>query len=146
MMADMVLALPPKYWESPPDRTMFVEMFPKGVPEDFVSISTGGAQNDFDVLRLNGSSIAITVGDGENPDYAASINTSGRNLEVLRRSVDGWEDVTRAVLPRSIRPDEHAKVYPDGRLVVSDASGTAVSTLRYDGSAFKPNAESGPRE
>lgn len=139
MMADMLLALPEKYWESAPDRTMLDQMFPKGVPEDFVSISTGGAQNDFDVLRLNGSSIAIAVGDGENPDYAGSINSVGRNLEVLRRSVDGWEDVTRTVLPRPIRPDEHAKVYPDGRLVVSDASGTTLWTLRYDGSAFKPN-------
>jgi len=140
-MADMLIALPSKYWESPPNKTRLLEMFPNGVPEDFVSISTGGAQNDLYVLRLNGSSIAITVGEGENPDYAASINARGRNLEVLRRSVNGWEDITRSVLLRPIRPDEYAQVYPDGRLVVSDASGTAVSTLRYDGSSFKPNAE-----
>jgi len=140
-MADMLLALPLKYWESPPHRTMLVKKFPKGVPEDFVSISTGGAQNDFDVLRLNGSIVAITVGDGENPDYATTINAKGRNLEVLRRSVSGWDDITSAVLPRSIRPNEVAKVYPDRRLVVSDARGTAVATWRYDGTAFIPNAE-----
>lgn len=142
-MVGMLLALPSKYWESPPTETRLVEMFPKGVPENFVSISTGGAQNDFDVLRLNGSSIAITVGAGENPDYAASINPRGRNLEVLRRNVNGWEDITHTVLPRSIRHNEVAKLYPDGRLVVSDTSGTLVTTLRYDGTGFKPNAEQG---
>ena len=140
-MVDMLLTLPSKYWESPPTRTRLVEMFPKGVPENFVTISTGGAQNDFDVLRLNSSSIAITVGDGENPDYAASINPRGRNLEVLRRNVNGWEDITHTVLPRSIRHNEVAKLYLDRKLVVSDASGTPVTTLRYDGSVFKPNAE-----
>lgn len=141
-MEDMLIALPPKYWESPPSRTRIAEMFPNGVSEDFVLISTGGAQNDLYVLRLNSSSIAITVGDGENPDHAATINAKGRNLEVLRRSFNSWEDITPIVLRRPVGPDEHAKVYPDGRLVVFDASGTPVSTLRYDGTAFTPIAES----
>ena len=137
-MTDLLLKLPSKFWESKPTRTGLAKMFPDGVPEEFVSISTGGAQNDLDVLRLDGSSIAITAGYGENPDHATSINKSGRNLEVLRRTAKGWEDITDKVLRDPIGSNQVAKLYSHGRLVVSDTSRNTQATFRYNGTAFMP--------
>ncbi|MCX6864692.1 MAG: hypothetical protein NTV46_00485 [Verrucomicrobia bacterium] len=140
-MVDMLVALPMKFWESPPSVAEFKRMFPKGVPEDFVAISTGGAQNDINVLRLDECSIAIAVGQGENPDYASTINPIGRNLEVLRRSTDGWTDITKAVLPCHLRANEKAQLYRNGLLVITDASDAPLRTFRYDGTQFTPKAE-----
>lgn len=140
-MEDMLAALPMKFWESPPSRVRLKLVFPKGVPEDYAAISGGGAQNDLDVLRLDGCSIAIAVGEGENPDYGASINPIGRNLEVLRRSPDGWTDITGKVLPRKLGANEKVQLHREGRLVITDTMNVPVELLRYNGTAFIPSAE-----
>jgi len=137
-MADLLLKLPSKFWETKPTRAGLEKMFPDGVSEEYVSISIGGAQNDFDVLRLDGSSIAIAVGYGENPDHAASINKRGRNLEVLRRSANGWEDITEKVLRYPIGSNQVAMLYSHGRLVVLDMSRNTQATFRYNGTTFMP--------
>ncbi len=141
-MSDLLLALPNKYWESPPLRNNLLQEFPAGVPEEFVMISGGGAQNELTIYRMDGATIAIAMGDGENPDYASTINPVGRNFEVLRRGSHGWEEITKKVIPRGFDASTEAILYPGGKLQVVPKDGEGpILNLVYNGKRFVPALE-----
>ena len=100
-MAEMLPALSNDYWEiNPEHRAGFIaEQFPKGMPDDFVSIEGSGAQADIQALRLDPCTLAIVSGTQRHMRFADGDHQIGFTIEILRRTDDGWQDLTPAVFP-----------------------------------------------
>ena len=137
-MAEMLPALSNDYWEiNPEHRAGFIaEQFPKGMPDDFVSIEGSGAQADIQALRLDPCTVAIVSGTQRHMRFADGDHQIGFTIEILRRTDDGWQDLTPAVFPFPVPPHGNIELNADGTVLVSDEHRKASQKFRFDGERF----------
>ena len=125
------------YWEGTA-AYYFVDQYPNGVPEDYFSIIGEGAQADFQAIRLDGMTLAIRMGSVANQDSPGSPPPPSR-LDILRRTDDGWSNITIRVLPPWALKVTASRLNKNGTITVWSTKG--VRTIRFDGIRFIEVAE-----
>lgn len=137
-MAELLQALSKRYWEiGETNRARFMaEQYPAGLPENYVSLTGIGAQPDLQILRLDPSTLAIVDGSGVSREFPDGEHQFGYQVTVLRRSADGWEDLTAAVFPFPIPPHGNIDLSSDGFVVVTDEHRKYARKYRFDGRCF----------
>ena len=138
----MLPVLSSSYWEIDPKyRADFIaEQYPAGVPEDFVSLTGSGAQADLQILRLDSSTLAVVAGSGRAMPFPDGHHQIGYDITILRRTANGWHDLTRAVFPFPISPYCNVTLSSDGSVVVTDEHGKNSKKYRFDGKRFTKSA------
>ena len=137
-MAEMLPALSNAYWEiNPEHRAGFIaEQFPSGVPDDYVNLVGAGAQADIQALRLDRCTVAVVSGTQRHMRFADGDHQIGFTIEILRRTDNGWQDLTSAVFPFPVPPHGNIELNPDGTVLVSDEHRKGSQKFRFDGKQF----------
>ena len=125
-MRDLVLALPdvwgdvsPKFAESLLDKE-----YPKGPPEDFVAVEGEGLMASFTVARLESDLVSVA----HHWDLAGEHD----EVRVLRRTPNGWKDLTPNLFPDPVPKDEEVKVRGTRGGTISVQLKFGGPSLRYD--------------
>jgi len=139
-MRDLVLAIPdvwgdvrPKFAESLLDK-----QYPKGLPEDFVAVEGEGLMASFTVARLESDLVSVA----NHWDLAGEHD----EVRVLRRTPDGWKDLTPVLFPDPVPNDEEVKVRGTRGGTISVQLKFGGPSLRYDwdGTHYKKSQPSKP--
>lgn len=145
-MMKLLLALDAgEYWEASeayrPE--MIRKQNPKGVPENYIELEGQGAQINITALRLDGSTLAVAAGSPVMRAFSDGAHPMGYYLRVLRRTPEGWQDLTEAVFPYSTPPHGSVSLYPDNTLVSRDESRKHSKIYRFNGQRFVRVSKSG---
>ncbi len=137
-MAEMLPALSNEYWEvNPEQRAGFIaEQFPSGVPDDYVSLEGSGAQADIQTLRLDSCTLALVSGTERHMRFADGDHAIGYELEILRRTNGGWQDLTSSVFPFAVAPHSNIELTRDGTVMVRDEKRKGSQKFRFEGQRF----------
>lgn len=137
-MRDLVLALPeiwgdvsPKFAESLLDK-----QYPKGLPEDFVAVEGEGLMASFTVARLESDLVSVA--------YHWDLAGEHDEVRVLRRTPDGWKDLTPILFPDPVSKDEEVKVRGTRGGTISVQLKFGEPSLRYewDGTRYRKHQPS----
>lgn len=103
-MRDLVLSLPNVWGEVSPKfaESLFDKQYPKGPPEDFVAVEGEGLMASFTVARLEPDLVAVA----NHWDLVGEYD----EVRVLRRTPNGWKDLTSILFPDPIPKDEEVRV------------------------------------
>jgi hypothetical protein len=125
-MRDLVPALPDVWGDARPKfaGSLLDKQYPKGLPEDFVAVEGQGLMASFTVARLGADLVSV----------ASHWDLAGEHDEVrvLRRTPDGWKDLTPNLFPYPVPKDEEVKVRGTRGGTISVQLEFGGPSLRYD--------------
>lgn len=125
-MRELVLALPAVWGDVRPTfaESLLDKQYPKGLPEDFVDVEGEGLMASFTVARLESDLVSVA----NHWDLAGEHD----EVRVLRRTPDGWMDLTPILFPYPIPKDEEVKVRGTRGGTISVQLKFGEPSLRYD--------------
>ncbi len=141
-MRDLVLALPDVWGDVRPTfaESLLDKQYPKGLPEDFVAVEGEGLMASFTVARLESDLVSVA----NHWDLAGEHD----EVRVLRRTPDGWKDLTTTLFPYPVPKDEEVKVRGTrgGTISVQLKFGGPSLHYDWDGTQYRKLQPSGMRD
>lgn len=129
-LRDLVLALP--FWEIelPYRSSYLLKHHPDStpVPEDVITLPGAGAQPELIVMRLDRDLVAALVRSEEITPFS--------QLHLMRRVVDGWQEITRDAFPYPSTWSGHAMGHADKSIVVPSHVGSPALHFDWNGKRY----------